>query len=207
VREVGKVETIRSCTRWLVPAVLVLLIGGCGGFVEAFFINTASLGGQTAHIRGTMRVLIINNTPYSATFTVGAYDHTDQTTVPTYVQYGLTNLNFLGGDSQTPIQDFPCTRACSVGGAEMLGFLERNLPEEDYEALAEDASIVGVEFWGEPEGEDGESPSIGLAAPLDVFIGADYACNALLIFRLEFNDVGPYPFRVDFEVIPSKSTR
>jgi len=201
------VKTMRSCTSGLLPVVLVLMVGGCGGLVETFFINTSSLGGDTAHDRGLMQVLIINNTPHFATFTIGAYDHTNQTTIPTYVQYGLTNQNSLGGDSQTPIQDSSCTRVFSIGGAELLGFLERNLPQEDYEALAEDASVVGVEFWGELEGEDGERPSMGLAAPLDVFIGADYLCNALLIFRLEFNDVGPYPFRVDFEVIPSKSTR
>jgi len=198
---------MRSCTSGLLPAALVLIVGGCGGLVETFFINTSSLGGETAHDRGTMRVLIINNTPHFVTFTIGAYDHTDQTTVPTYVQYGLANQNSLGGDSQTSIQDFPCARAFSIGGAEMLAFLERNLSQEDFEALAEDASVVGVEFWGELEGEDDERPSMGLAAPLDVFIGADYLCNGLLILRLEFNDVGPYPFRVDFEVIPSESTR
>ena len=40
-----------------------------------------------------------------------------------------------------------------------------------------------------------------------VRLGVDFACNSELIIRLEKDDVGANPFRIDFEVIPASDDR
>ena len=49
--------------------------------------------------------------------------------------------------------------------------------------------------------------SQGKAPPFEALLGVDFPCNALLIVRFEIDDLGPSPFRVDFELIPSELTR
>ena len=62
------------------------LLCGC---VDFFANQTASLGGDVAGRRGTVRVLFINNTPYRAVFTYGTYDQTDTSFVPDFAQFAL----------------------------------------------------------------------------------------------------------------------
>ena len=46
------------------------------------------MGGRTAGGRGTVQIVVINNTPYRAVFTVGLYDQTDPGFAPAFEQFG-----------------------------------------------------------------------------------------------------------------------
>jgi len=187
-------------------SLMVLLFGaaaGCGLFDPAF---TASLGGDTAGTRGSVRVLFINNTPFRALLTAGIYDPADQHTEPDFVQFSADpTIGTLAGDSQSRILTLDCGRRFAVGSPGLLAAIERNLPDADPDA---DALLNGVGFSAaDADDDDAGRPTEGSAPTVEFTIGADFTCNSLLIVRLEIDDSGPAPFAVDFSYIPSESTR
>lgn len=198
-------------TRNLATVVLLtLVVPGIAGCGEVFVNLTASLGGDWAGQRGTVRVLFINNTPHRAVFTFGSYDRTDQFSQPDFAQFGLSEFGAtLDGDSSSQIISIECARVFSIGGPGLLTLIEQNLSEV---SLDDDAFVEGAEFFSIPsDGADsddsGDPVNEGSAPPFEALLGVDFPCNALLIIRFEFDDLGPDPFRVDFELIPSESTR
>ena len=170
----------------------------------------ASLGGSTAGSRGTIRVLFINNTPHRAVFTYGTYDQTDQFSQPDFRQFGPDETNRkLDGNSESSISPIDgqsplfCARVFSIGSQNLRSLIDANLAGA---TVVDEAMVDGVEFF--EIGEDGDvDVSVGFAPPFEAQLGADFPCAALLIVRFELNDVGPDPFRTDFELIPSASTR
>jgi hypothetical protein len=184
---------------------LLLASAGCGDF---FLNQTASLGGSTAGDRGTVTAVFINNTPHRPVFTFGVYDNTDRTSQPEFRQFDLNGEDLiLDGNSISDPVNFDCGRVFSVGGASLLEFVEENIRDPE---LVEEAFIEGIEFYREEDDPDtGDPVLIGTAPGMDpLLLGVDFPCNALLIFRFEFDDVSEeHEFRVEFELIPSESTR
>jgi len=195
------VSNRRLGAAWLAPGLMVLT--GC---VVDISNLTAPLGGNVAGSRGQVRIVFINNTPHHAVFTFGTYDQTDQSSEPDFRQFGHDEDGLiLEGDNSSAIGALECARVFSVGGPRMLALIENNLPDA---TLTDEATIDGVEFFSVPDEDAGASPiSQGKAPPFEALLGVDFPCNALLIVRLEIDDLGPAPFRVDFEIIPSRSTR
>lgn len=192
--------------RSVVSAALVG-VAGCG---EQFANLSASLGSSRAGGRGNVGVLFINNTPHRAVFTFGSYDQTDQFSEPDFKQFGLDDPGVtLDGNSSSAILSIECARVLGIGSPSLLRLIEENLPDV---TLDDDAFIEGVEFFSlPPENGDGEDTSEpvrqGVAPPFEALLGVDFPCGALLIIRFEFDDLGPDPFRTDFELIPSESSR
>ena len=189
---------------------LVAVVAGASGCGEAFINQTASLGSATAGGRGGVGVLFINNTPHRAVFTFGSYDLTDGTYQPDFGQFGLAESSaILDGNSTSELLAIHCARVFSIGGPRLLALIDENLPE----ATVDDGAVIeGVGFFSSPSGDpdgDGSGDPIdeGSAPPFEALLGVDFPCNALLIIRFEFDDLGPDPFRIDFELIPSESTR
>ena len=182
---------------------LLPFAAGCD--VDTLSNRTASFGGDIAGQRGQFRYVVINNTPYRAIFTAGAYDDLDQNTRPqsgnsTDGSFGLTlEENFADGsisDTFTP----NCARVFAVGTPSLLGLIEDNLADA---AVDPDALIEGVLFFtGDLDSEEG-AHVVGEAPPMEKRLGVDFVCSSFLIIRLEIDDVGPDPFRVDFECIPA----
>ena len=191
------------CTRAVLFVVGLIFSPGCG---VDFSIRTASFGGDVAGGRGQIQVVFINNTPYRAVFTVATYDQTDQFSEPDFRQFGQDDEGLiLEGDTTSGIGSLECARAFSIGGPRMLALIAENLPDA---TLEEEATIEGVEFFSVPDDGSAAAPvSQGKAPPFEALLGEDFPCNALLIIYLEIDDLGPAPFRVDFELIPSESTR
>ena len=190
-------------------------LAGATGCIDLLANQTASLGGSTAGDRGQIQVAIINNTPYLAVLTVGTYDQLDRFSEPYFRQFSVrenpdTGEPRLEPNSSLGIFYLECGRVFSVGGPDLLELIDVNLPDT---AVQEEAFIQGVDFYslveGDEEEEDVGEPDelIGSAPPLEAWLGVDFPCNALLILHLELDDFGPEPFRIDFELIPSESTR
>ena len=193
---------VRCLAFGLVCGVVGLSVAGCG---PTFFNQTASLGGETAGRRGTVQVLFINNTPHRAVFTFGTFDQTDQFTEPDFRQFEPGEFDrTLEGDRQTGILTLTCGRVFSIGSEALESAMRLNLPDGDYN---DEALVEGVEFLDTGDDTAPEPSLAGTAPPFEALLGVDFGCGSLLIFRLEFDDVGPSAFRVDFEVVPSSSER
>ncbi len=211
-----------SGSRAVVSGVVLLSVGvaGLGGCGEGFsWLNqTASLGGDVAGQRGSIRVAFINNTPHRAVFTFGTYDQTDQDSQPDSEQFGPNDYDMTLDPGQVD-QDAPptsdihlleCARVFAIGSPRLLELIEDNHTQDG--SLIEEAFIEGIEFFSLPsedddeeEGDDEEDAdpvSEGTAPAFEARIGDDFPCGALLIIRLEVDDLEPDAFRIDFEIIP-----
>jgi len=185
-------------------ATTMLSLAGCG--LDGLLALTASLGGNAAGQRGNADVLFVNNTPFRAIFVFGAYDNLDRDTQPSLLSFS-SNANTLNleGNTETTIQQVQCSRIFSVGGTGLLTRAQANLDEA---ALTDVPLVEGVQFSSAAVGDDdADAPTEGIAPPLDANIGADFECGALLIYRMEFSDIGPERFRVELTVVPAESTR
>lgn len=193
------------CTRVLLFVAGLVLLPGCG---VDFSNLTAPFGGDVAGSRGQVQIVFINNTAQRAVFTFATYDQTDPSSEPDFRQFGHNESGLiLEGDSTSAIGALECARVFSIGGPRMLALIEENLPDA---TLAEEATIEGIEFFSVSDDDSEAEPALvrqGKSPPFEALLGVDFPCNALLIIRFEIDDVGPDPFRVDFELIPSRSTR
>ncbi len=180
-----------------------MVLSGCG----VDFLNlTAPFGGNVAGGRGQVQIAFINNTPYRAVFTFATYDQTDPASELDFLQFSHDETGLiLEGNSTSAIVALECARVFSIGSPRMLDLIAENLPVT---SLADEAIIEGVEFFIIPDGDSAVvSISQGKSSPFEALLGVDFPCNALLIVRFEIDDLGPDPFRIDFELIPSQSTR
>ena len=188
------------------PALIALLcvMGGCD--VDNLLNRTASFGGDTAGQRSQFGCVLINNTPYRALLTLGTYDDLDSKSAPQYFQYGneLGARVLAAGASSGPFA-LNCARVFAVGTPELVGRVRDLVSAEE---LDPDALIQGVYFTtGDLGTEEGALPTEGVAAPFEARLGVDFACNSSVIIRLEIDDLGPNPYRIDFEVIPATDDR
>jgi hypothetical protein len=192
------VRVVRGGLAWIVLLIAVVA-AGCN--VEGLLHQSASFGGATAGQRGNSEVVFINNTPYRAIFTFGAYDDWDQNTQPQLLAFG-PNDRLLEGGQASDILAVQCARVYSIGGSTMRRAAENNL---DDDAVSTEALVPGVFFSSAALGDEEEAlPNEGVAAPLDLWIGTEFPCNSLIVYRFEVNDVGEDEFRIDYEVIPNR---
>ncbi|MCK4658041.1 MAG: hypothetical protein KAV82_00835 [Phycisphaerae bacterium] len=179
-------------------AAMLCVLTACN--IDNLLHQTASFGGDTAGQRGQFRYLVINNTPYRAMFTIGAYDDLDQHTQPQFEQFGNDpDGRVLEGNSTTPTFTFNCARVFAIGTSELLAVIEGNVADDQVDPVA---AVPGVYFTdGELGSEEGAEPARGGAPAFEARLGVDFVCENLLIIRLEIDDVGPDAFRIDFEVL------
>lgn len=187
-------------------AVAIATLAGCGDLASL----TASLGGSEAGDRGTIRVIFINNTTEQAVFSVATYDHTDQDSRPDIEQFGLgaSDRPLNGGESSAPIP-IDCGRTLAIGSPRLIELANENLTDVTLDPVS---LIEGVDFYatvdGDPVDDAVDEPAIvGSAPPFEARLGVDFPCNGLVIIRFEVGDAGDQPYRVDFEVVPSETTR
>ncbi len=181
-----------------------VLFAGIGGTTGCGLLPhlTASLGGETAGQRGRVRVTVINNTPFQPVFTMGTFDELDLDTVPDVVQFGLTGDTLaLEADATSDVVELTCARVLSIGGADLRSLVEEKLDANAFDA---EALVEGVRFFQVDETGDGGAEPVeqGSASAVVLRIGIDYACEDLLAVRLEINDPGPEPFRVEVDRLP-----
>ena len=91
------------------------MIAAVGGCTELWRNQTASLGGDQAGDRGTIRAVFINNTPHRAVFTSGTYDQLDSGTRPDFVQFSADGDLTLDGDTSSDIGALDCARVFAIG--------------------------------------------------------------------------------------------
>ena len=207
----------------LFGALGVVGCGGCGtsSLLEVFLNQTATFGPSgsdalagaplTSGNRGTIEVVIENNTPYRALLTFGTHDTTDELSTPAFFQLSPNaffvppnGASTLEGFSSSGVVDLPCGRVFSVGGRSLINLIEAN-PGPQADEIDAAATLAGVGFASADLGETGEStPNEGSAAAFEALLGVDFNCGSLLHVTLEFNDFGADTFRVQMQVLPSR---
>jgi hypothetical protein len=149
----------------------------------------------------------INDTPFRAIFTFGAYDQLDENTLPT----GFGQLR-LEGNTSSAVQTQPCRKTFSVGGAELIKLIEDNESDPNITVTDENALIDGVYFSGAPVGDPLEAePTEGTAEGRAVLNGVDFTCQrvniddltgtGLLLFNFVQDAGAPGGFRIDFSFV------
>jgi hypothetical protein len=176
----------------------IIALCGCG---DEFRNLTASLGGNAGQ-RGDVLVVFINNTDYQPVFTYGTYDQTDADYVPDASQFNIVDATIEPGEP-TEVGSLECGRVFSIGGPRLLDLIGRNLTAVEPDPAA---MIQGVAFYEGDATEPAEADLVGTAPAFEALLGVDFACESLLIIRFE-PGVAPDEFRIDFELIPSQSTR
>ncbi len=162
-------------------------------------------GGQL--LERVIHVGFINNTPYRAIFTFGAYDQLDQESIPT----GFGQLRLEGNTSSGQIAQ-PCRQTFSVGGAELIRLIEDNEASPLINVTDPQALVDGVNFSSAPPGDPlAAEPTEGKAVGSVVLSGVDFTCTrtdiqaitgtGLLIFTFEQDAMAPGGFRIDFSFV------
>jgi hypothetical protein len=156
----------------------------------------------------TIRVGFINDTPYRAIFTFGAYDQLDKTSIPT----GFGQLRLEGQTSSAQI-DQPCRESFSVGGAALIRLITDNENDPSINVTDQQALVTGVNFSSAPANDPlAAEPTEGTAQGLVVLSGVDFTCartdireltgTGLLMFTFVQDAASPGGFRIDFSFIP-----
>ena len=188
------------------PFFLLPVLAGCG---DALQNQTASLGGALAGSGGTLKAVFINNTNQRAVFTFGTYNQTDRESIPFVDQFGAETFepNLDAGATSTVVR-LPCGRVFAVGSERLMRFIDEN---GDSAALSARALTPGVQLFDIESDEDVSDAEVtalaGMAAGAEYYIGTQFNCESLVVIRIEINDPGPEPFRLDFEVVPAASSR
>jgi hypothetical protein len=149
----------------------------------------------------------INDTPYRAIFTFGAYDQDDQTSLPTSFQQ-------LRLEGNTASQQFsqPCRKTFSVGGDELIRLITVNENDPDLTVSDQQALVHGVNFSSAPASDPlAAEPTEGTAQGRLVLDGVDFDCNrsdirqttgtGLLIFTFVQDASAAGGFRIDYSFI------
>jgi len=154
-----------------------------------------------------IQVGFVNNTPYRAIFTYGAYDQYDHDTIPT----SFGQLRLEGNTSSAQVAQ-PCRQTFSVGGSELIRLLNENEDDPNITITDSRALIRGVNFSAAPLGDPLEAePTEGTAEGLVLLSGVDFTCaradirditgTGLLIFTFERDAASPSGFRIDYTFV------
>ncbi len=181
----------------------LVAIGMLAGTVSctptAFLNNTASLGGTTPGGRGNIQVQFINNTPFRAIFTFGAYDPQNSSFSPDFGQFFVDPdpANRLEGNSSSAVITLTCARALSVGGDRLIQLIKDLGLEAEAEALE-----PGISFSDAPlDSDDADQPTAGRTTGVVTLQGVEFQCESLLVYTFELDSTQASGFRIDLQVI------
>ncbi len=190
-------------------AVICTAITSCS--TDALFTLTAATSdftpGTGAPTPRVISVGFVNNTPFRAIFTYGAYDHLDQESIPT--NFGQLRLEGNTASAQIPQ---PCQQTFSVGGDALITLIQENRADPSINITDERALVRGVYFSGAPLGDPLEAePTEGTAQGLVLMAGVDFTCartdirettgTGLLTFTFEQDATTVSGFRIDYSFI------
>jgi hypothetical protein len=163
-----------------------LALVGCSG---------ALISNLTEESQSNISVLLINNTDFRASFTIGAFDDFDRNP-PGQVSFQQPRVE--AHTSAAPI-NFGCFRDVAIGSDKLLTRILAT-DGDDMANFDPDTFVTGVNFSTAPLGSDGAAlPDAGKGGARTVRLGVDYGCDDQLIFTFEQNDDGT--FRIDYSVV------
>ena len=174
--------------RWVAAAgaLLLSLAAGCDLIYN-----------QIEERNGSVEVLIINNTPYRASLTIGSYDALDLDP-PGDVDFEQRRIEAHTSESVFQID---CKRNIAIGTQALVDRM-LDTDADDASGFDLDAFSARVNFSAAPADSAAAAlPTVGTAEGVEKLLGVDYACGDRLIFTLEEDPAAPGGFRIDFELL------
>jgi hypothetical protein len=170
---------------------LVLFAGLTGGCPNDFIANL------TEEQSGRVSIIIINNTAYRASFTLGGYDALvlNPPAAPELQQQRIEAMT-----TTDPIA-LNCARNIAIGTAELV---ERVIETEGHleDDFDDDAFSEFVNFSSAPVGDVAAAlPTVGTAAGRAVRLGVDYGCGDQLIFTFQQDATAEGGFRIEYDLL------
>lgn len=174
-------------------ALFAALTAGCPGDFLANLIEERS---------GRISVIIVNNTAYRASFTLGGYDALvrNPPSAPELEQQRIE------ATTTTSAITLDCVRNIAIGTEALV---ERVIETEGHLAAGfdDDAFSELVHFSSAPiDDEAAALPTEGYAEGREVRLGVDFACGDELIFTLEQDGAATGGFRIDYTVLRTEDT-
>jgi hypothetical protein len=176
------------------------------GFVAGLLLVCAVLAGgcpndflanQIEERSGQVSIIIINNTPFRASFTLGGYDALvrNPPDAPELEQQRLEAMN-----ATSPIS-LSCARHIAIGTAELVTrVIETDGQLES--GFDDDAFSEYVNFSSAPVDDEAAAlPTEGRADGREVRLGVDYGCGDQLIFTFEQDAAAPGGFRIEYSLL------
>lgn len=203
--EMSRISPITRHLLCLGLCALVPAMASCSSTALSALISPRSNFDANAQlVSRAVQVAFINNTPFRAVFSFGAYNPLDQETIPS-----SSRQLRLEGNTASPQFAQPCLQAFSVGGDELIRLIRKNEPDPTVNVTDPRALVNGVNFSGAVLGDPLEAePTEGTALGSVVFSGVDFNCErtdirdpggaTLLLFTFEQDATAPGGFRIDF---------
>ncbi len=170
---------------------LAVVTAGCGN-------SWANLTSErTADRGGTFGVAFVNNTPYRASFSFGAWDAWDKSP-------GAVSLNQLrvSANTTTATTNVPCRRNFAIGTQEYLDRVILTETDRSTQSFDADAFVAYVSFSSAPADSDlAALPTAGTARGVEKLLGADFSCGDEIIFTFVEDPDAEGGFRIDFVVV------
>ena len=171
--------------------------------LSALVSPRSSFNNNAQLVSRVVQVSFINNTPFRAIFSFGAYNQLDQETIPT-----SSRQLRVEGNTTSPEFNQPCLQTFSVGGAELIRLIQKFEADPSVNVTDEQALVNGVNFSGAPLGDPLEAePTEGKALGSVLLSGVDFNCErtdilditgaSLLLFTFEQDAAAPGGFRID----------
>ncbi len=185
----------RIVVRFAVVAAWISLIAWQPGCLTTFLLN------QTAERTGNVTVVFINDTPYRASFSYGAWDSLNRNP-PGPIEF--RQLRLEGQDTAGPTS-LNCARNFAVGTQE---FYDRAVSQDVHESAAFDADAfdIVVHFSDAPADSDlAAIATVGSARGNERLVGVDYGCGDQLVFTFVQDPDAEGGFRIDFAVLVGES--
>lgn len=160
--------------------------------------TTSLLLNQTASLDGDVTIVVINDTPFRAAFTLGVFNDLEREPIG-MVQFEQPRLE--PGESLPP-GTFPCTRDVAIGTDKLIRRILDTNADEQQANFDPDAFTAVVHFSDAPADSDlAALPTVGTAEGVVRRIGVDHSCGDQLIFTLRQDPDAPGGFRIDFQVL------
>jgi len=206
-----------GATRAVVFVLMAGLVSTLACGVPTFLTNyTTSLGGDTPGLRGTVSAIVVNNTPFFASFTIGAYDqlNNDQkltaydpanpSTSANYHQFfadpAYSQLQPLGQNATSDAYTFQCARAVSLGDHDLIQAIRKR--DTDAKLSTLDPEDEGITFSDKlPTDSTAQKFTINGVANQVQLLGVNYQCESLVVFTFELDASQPYGVRIDASVV------
>jgi hypothetical protein len=189
--------------------VLSVLVSSCtnSAMLNAWASGSDFQAGTGSPIPRAIQVGFINDTPFRAIFTFGAYDQLDKTSLPT----NFSQLRLEGNTASSQVAQ-PCRKTFSLGGDELIRLITVNEEDPDLTVSDPRALVNGVNFSSAPADDPlAAEPTEGTAQGLVVENGVDFACirtdirqttgSGLLLFTFVQDAAAPGGFRIDFSFV------
>jgi hypothetical protein len=180
-----------------------LIIGSAGliAGIGAWALNgctSSLLLNQTASLDGEVTIVVINDTPFRAAFTVGVFNDLEREPIG-QVQFEQPRLE--AGESLMP-GAFPCTRDVAIGTDKLIRRILDTNGDQTQQNFDPDVFTAVVHFSDAPADSDlAALPTVGTAVGMVRRIGVDHSCGDQLIFTLRQDPDAPGGFRIDFQVL------